>query len=156
MNEMNKITNRYSTFLKYKGVDPTTLTTELRKKSVQMMSLKERSEHINNMRLPFGVVRCTPNLLLNKWLGMNIDSVIQIGNCFFKETESSDFIIDTQFTISVVTKSEVYDFGFLLKTDEELTNEVLVIGEDEDPFVPFSFVEHKIRNGLSLPKPTLQ
>ena len=65
-------------------------------------------------------------------------------------------MFDTQFTISVVTKSEVYDFGFLLKKDEELTNEGLVIGEDEDPFVPFSFVEEKIRNGLSLPNPTLQ
>lgn len=150
MSSIKKNTNLYSTVLKNKGVDPTTLTRELRKKSVQMMSLKERSEHINNMRLPFGVIRCTPNHLLNKWLGMKIDSVVQIGYCFIQQTESSDFIFDTQFTINVVTKSKVFDFGFLLTKDEKLTNEVLVIGEEEDPKVPFTFVGEKIGKNLML------
>ena len=43
MNEMNKITNRYSTILK-QWCRPNNTHKELRKKSVQMMSLKERSD----------------------------------------------------------------------------------------------------------------
>ena len=160
MSSTKKNTNLYSTFLKNRDVDPTTLTKELRKKSVQMMSLKERSEHINNMRLPFGVVRCTPNLLLNKWLGMKLKSVIEVGNSLFQSTESSDFVTDSLFTINLISKSEVTDFGFFINgndiDDDQINNDVLVDDGDVDPFVSYSFMEDRIRNGLSLPKPTLQ
>ena len=50
------------------GYDPLELTKELRKKSVQRMTLKERCEYINRLKLPFGVISCTPHRLLKKWI----------------------------------------------------------------------------------------
>ena len=64
----------------------------------------------------------------------------------------------TLFTINVVTESEVYDFGFFHNRDAvgAVTDEVLVIGEEEDPIVPFTFVGEKIGRGLSFPYSPIQ
>ena len=65
---MDKSTDKQiSIIMKQMGFDPLELTKELRKMSVQRMSLKERCEHINQMKQPFGIVRCTPHRLLKKW-----------------------------------------------------------------------------------------
>ena len=77
---MSKSTDKQiSVMMRQMGYNPLGLTNELRKKSVQKMTLKERCEHINQMKLPFGIVRCTPHRLLKKWLGMDLLSVMNIG-----------------------------------------------------------------------------
>ena len=66
---MSKSTDKQiSVMMRQMGYNPLGLSNELRKKSVQKMTLKERCEHINQMKLPFGIVRCTPHRLLKIWL----------------------------------------------------------------------------------------
>ena len=93
---MSKSTDKQiSIMMKKMGFDPLELTKELRKKSVQRMSLKERCEHINQIKLPFGIVRCTPHRLLKKWLGMDLLSVMNVGLNFIQSQKSLNFFFNS-------------------------------------------------------------
>ena len=134
------------------GFDPQKLTKELRKKSVQNMSHKERCEYINRLKIPFGIVRCTPNLLLKKWLGTNIVSVVDVFNgsmVMMKEHSKNNmgddfsemmenFLTQTSFHISHIENGKVTDFGFFMMMD----NSKLPIDEIiEEGVVDHSFSE---------------
>lgn len=106
---------------------PNKLSKELRKKSVQAMTFKERCEHINSMCLPYGVVRCTPNLLLRKWLGIDIQQIVSIGNSTILQIsqnlintpeavnmEPKDFLTKSAFHIAYINGDEIYDYGFFI------------------------------------------
>ena len=138
--------NTIQNFIKQYGLDTSKLTKELRKKSVQHMSYKERCEHINRMKLPYGIVRCTPKTLLKRWLGMEMDSIIDVCNTYlsmnidqeyqqFRSECLSDrktvriekkivreFFTETSFHISHIADDEVYDWGFFLKLDDPKFN----------------------------------
>lgn len=110
---MSKTTyKQISIMMRQMGHDPLELTKELRKKSVQSMTLKERCEYINQMKLPYGVVRCTPNRLLKKWLGMDLLSVINLGISFYQLAETLDFYFNSCFHISHIDEETVFDYGF--------------------------------------------
>ena len=110
---MSKTTDKQiSIMMRQMGYDPLELTKELRKKSVQSMTLKERCEHINKMKLPFGVVRCTPHRLLKKWLGMDLLSVMNLGISFYQRAETLDFYFNSCFHISHINEETVFDYGF--------------------------------------------
>ncbi|APO87938.1 hypothetical protein [Marivivens sp. JLT3646] len=110
---MSKITDKQiSLIMKQMGFDPLYLTKELRKKHVQKMTLKERCEYINHMRLPFGIVRCTPHRLLKKWLGMDLLSVMNFGINFYRKSKDLNFLFNSCFHISHIDGSEVIDYGF--------------------------------------------
>ena len=110
---MSKTTDKQiSIMMRQMGHDPLQLTKELRKKSVQSMSLKERCEYINQMKLTFGVVRCTPNRLLKKWLGMDLLSVMNLGISFYQQAETLDFYFNSCFHISHINEETVVDYGF--------------------------------------------
>ena len=68
----------FSKLKKQKGLDFLKLSTELKKKSVQKMTSKERYDHINKMglALPFIIVRSTPPSLLKQWLDMDDDFIL--------------------------------------------------------------------------------
>lgn len=110
---MSKTTDKkISIMMRQMGHDPLGLTKELRKKSVQSMTLKERCEYINQMKLPFGVVRCTPHRLLKKWLGIDLLSVMNVGISFYQRTETLDFYFNSCFHISHIDEETVVDYGF--------------------------------------------
>lgn len=110
---MSKTTDKkISIMMRQMGHDPLGLTKELRKKSVQGMTLKERCEHINQIKLPFGVVRCTPHRLLKKWLGIDLLSVMNVGISFYQRTETLDFYFNSCFHISHIDEEAVVDYGF--------------------------------------------
>lgn len=134
---MSKSTDKQiSIMMKKMGFDPLELTKELRKKSVQRMSLKERCEHINQIKLPFGIVRCTPHRLLKKWLGMDLLSVMNVGLNFIQSQKSLNFFFNSCFHISHIDEKEVVDYGFFTAgekskhsiTSEEWIDEVLEEG----------------------------
>ena len=131
--------NKISTFIRSAGFDPSTLTKELRKKSVQIMTLKERCEHINRLCIPYGVVRCTPNLLLKKWLGIELRAVVGIGNARMLQIseqtdvksqtgidEPSDFLLKSSFHISHIKDGEAYDYGFIIGNDFDQLDEIII------------------------------
>jgi hypothetical protein len=145
--------------MKKMGFDPNKLSKELRNKSVQNMSHKERCEYINEMKLPFGIVRCTPNLLLKKWLGIDILSIIDVfsqsmlmmkensknntGSHFSKIYEN--YLTQTSFHISHIKDGEVYDWGFFI--DHE--NSKLPIDEIIDEgVIDLSFSDENYTVGL--------
>ena len=116
--------------VKLDGLDPSTLNIELRKKSVQVMTLKERCEHINEMRIPYGVFRCTPNLLLRKWLGIEIQHIISIGNSAMTQIadkgstvseagigDPREFLTKSAFHVAYINGGEMYDYGFFTGMD---------------------------------------
>lgn len=157
--------------MKQMGFDPLELTKELRKKSVQRMSLKERCEHINQMKQPFGIVRCTPHRLLKKWLGMDLLSVMNVGINVIQRQKSLEFFFNSCFHISHIDEKTVVDYGFFTSdeksehsiTSEEWIDEVLkegVIdlstfdGEYTIGFGPNSF--EKFQNNFSVEFPILQ
>jgi hypothetical protein len=110
---MSKTTDKQiSIMMRQMGHDPLELTKELRKKSVQSMTLKERCEYINQLKLPYGVVRCTSNLLLKKWLGMDLLSVMNLGISFYQRAETLDFYFNSCFHISHIDEETVFDYGF--------------------------------------------
>ena len=110
---MSKSTDKQiSIMMRQMGYDPLELTKELRKKSVQRMTLKERCEYINQMKLPFGVVRCTPHRLLKKWLGMDLLSVMNVGISYYQRTQTLDFYFNSCFHISHIDEETVFDYGF--------------------------------------------
>jgi len=110
---MSKSTDKkISIMMRQMGYDPLELTKELRKKSVQRMTLKQRCEHINQMKIPFGVVRCTPHRLLKKWLGMNLLSVMNVGVNAIQHQKSLDFFLNSCFHISHIDEKSVVDYGF--------------------------------------------
>ena len=110
---MSKSTDKQiSIMMKQMGFDPLKLTKELRKESVQRMKLKERCEHINQMKLPFGIVRCTPHRLLKKWLGMDLLSVMNVGLNAIKRQKSLDFFFNSCLHISHIDEKTVVDYGF--------------------------------------------
>jgi len=116
---MSKTTDKQSSIMmRQMGYDPLELTKELRKKSVQSMTLKERCEHINQMKLPFGVVRCTHHRLLKKWLGMDLLSVMNLGISFYQQTETLDFYFNSFFHISHIDEETVVDYGFFVNDEK--------------------------------------
>lgn len=133
---MSKSTDKkISIMMRKLGYNPLELTTELRKKSVQRMTLKERCEHINQMKLPFGVVRCTPHRLLKKWLGIDLLSVIEVGIHFCSQSRSTNMYFNSCFHISHIEGDKVADFGFFtskenmkLPASEECIDEILQEG----------------------------
>ena len=134
---MSKTTDKQiSIMMRQMGHDPLGLTKELRKKSVQSMTLKERCEYINEMKLPFGVVRCTPHRLLKKWLGIDLLSVMNVGISFYQRTETLDFYFNSCFHISHIDEETVVDYGFFTSGEksenpvqsEEWIDEVLEEG----------------------------
>lgn len=130
------IDKQISIMMRQMGHDPLGLTKELRKKSVQSMTLKERCEYINEMKLPFGVVRCTPHRLLKKWLGIDLLSVMNVGISFYQRTETLDFYFNSCFHISHIDEETVVDYGFFTSGEkseypvqsEEWIDEVLEEG----------------------------
>ena len=116
---MSKTTDKQiSIMMRQMGYDPLELTKELRKKSVQSMTLKERCEHINQMKLPFGVVRCTPHRLLKKWLGMDLLSVMNVGISYFEQTHKYDYFFNSCFHISHIDEKTVVDYGFFVNDEK--------------------------------------
>ena len=110
---MSKSTDKQiSIIMRQMGYDPLELAGELRKKSVQRMTLKERCEYINRMKIPFGVVRCTPQRLLKKWLGMDLLSVMNVGKSFYQRSHTLDFYFNSCFHISHIDEETVFDYGF--------------------------------------------
>lgn len=110
---MSKSTDKQiSVMMRQMGYNPLGLTNELQKKSVQKMTLKERCEHINQMKLPFGIVRCTPHRLLKKWLGIDLLSVMNVGVNTIQNQKSLDFFFNSCFHISHIDKKAVVDYGF--------------------------------------------
>lgn len=127
--------------VKSEGSDPAKLTNELRKKSVQAMTLKERCEHINGMRIPYGVLRCTPNLLLRKWLGIDIQHIIAIGNSAMMQIadkgvsvsetgigDPKEFLTKSAFHVSYINGGEIYDYGFFIGTSVEDIEQIIKEG----------------------------
>lgn len=116
---MSKTTDKQiSIMMRQMGHDPLGLTKELRKKSVQSMTLKERCEYINQMKLPFGVVRCTPHRLLKKWLGIDLLSVMNVGISFHQQTETLDFYFNSCFHISHIDEEKAVDYGFFTSVEK--------------------------------------
>ena len=116
---MSKSTDKQiSIMMKQMGNDPLKLTKELRKKSIQKMRLKERCEHINQMKIPFGVVRCTPHRLLKKWLGIDLLSVMNVGVNAIQHQKSLDFFFNSCFHISHIDENIVVDYGFFTKDEQ--------------------------------------
>lgn len=116
---MSKSTDKQiSIMMKQMGFDPLKLTKELRKESVQRMKLKERCEHINQMKLPFGIVRCTPHRLLKKWLGMDLLSVMNVGLNAIQRQKSLDFFFNSCFHISHIDEKTVVDYGFFTSSEK--------------------------------------
>lgn len=169
---MSKSTDKQiSIMMKQMGFDPLKLTKELRKESVQRMKLKERCEHINQMKLPFGIVRCTPHRLLKKWLGMDLLSVMNVGLNAIQLQKSLDFFFNSCFHISHIDEKTVVDYGFFItneKTEcpvqsmeriDEILEEGVVdlstfAGEYTVGFGPNSF--EKLQKNFSVEFPILQ
>lgn len=134
---MDKSTDKQiSIMMKQKGFDQLELTKELREKSVKGMTVKKRCEHINQMKPPFGIVRCTPHRLLKIWLGMDLLSVMNVGLNIIQHQKSSDFFFKSCFHISHIDEKTVVDCGFFSSveksehsiTSEEWIDEVLEEG----------------------------
>jgi hypothetical protein len=169
---MSKSTDKQiSIMMKQKGFDPSELTKELKKKSVNAITLKERCEHINQMKLPFGIVRCTPHRLLKKWLGMDLLSVMNVGVNTIQREKSLDFFFNSCFHISHIDEKAVIDYGFFtagkkyqyqIKSDrwiDEILEEGVVdlstfAGEYTVGFGPNNF--EKLQKNFSVEFPTLQ
>jgi len=116
---MDKSTDKQiSIIMKQMGFDPLELTKELRKMSVQRMSLKERCEHINQMKQPFSIVRCTPHRLLKKWLGMDLLSVMNVGINAIQRQKSLEFFFNSCFHISHIDEKTVVDYGFFTSREK--------------------------------------
>ncbi|MDA8829604.1 hypothetical protein N9N54_01105 [Planktomarina temperata] len=116
---MDKSTDKQiSIIMKQMGFDPLELTKELRKMSVQRMSLKERCEHINQMKQPFGIVRCTPHRLLKKWLGMDLLSVMNVGINAIQRQKSLEFFFNSCFHISHIDEKTVVYYGFFTSREK--------------------------------------
>ena len=169
---MSKSTDKQiSVMMRQMGYNPLGLSNELRKKSVQKMTLKERCEHINQMKPPFGIVRCTPHRLLKKWLGMDLLSVVNVGLNVIQHQKTSDFFFNSCFHISHIDEKKVVDYGFFSSieksehsiTSEEWIDEVLeegvvdlstFAGEYTVGFGPNSF--EKLQKNFSVEFPILQ
>jgi hypothetical protein len=115
MTKSNDKTNKeiISELMKQKGLDLSELSTELKKKSVQKMTFKERCEHINKMKLPFIILRSTPNPLLKKWLDMDLQTIIEVGNNFEKQSKNKNYYYNSCLHISHIKKRKMYDWGFI-------------------------------------------
>ncbi len=114
----NNVEQTLSRMTRNRGIDPQGLVKELRRQTVQKMSLKDRVEYINRLKFPFGVVRCTPNLLLKKWLGLDMRSVQEVGCSLAEKLTGNDFIYTTALHISHIKNDEVFDFGFFVSVEE--------------------------------------
>ena len=119
------------------GYDPLALTKELRKKSVQRMTFKKRCEYINQMKLPFGVVRCTHHRLLKKWLGMDLLSVMNIGISYCRKAHNLDFFFNSCFHISHIYEETVFDYGFFTAGQK-----------CEDPIQSEEWIDEALKEGV--------
>ena len=149
---MSKSTDKQiSLIMKQMGFDPLYLTKELRKKHVQKMTLKERCEYINHMRLPFGIVRCTPHRLLKKWLGMDLLSVMNVGISFYRTSKELNFLFNSCFHISHIDKDRAIDYGFFAlgrNAEYSVASEVLIDEALEEGVIDLSTFDGEYIVGL--------
>lgn len=116
------------------GFDPMALADALRSTTVQQMTMKERCEHINKMKVPYGVLISTPKHLLKKWLGVEMNLVLSWGPLAQAQIGSNKYITNSRFHISHCSKSTVEDCSIIFVEDgrdaddtfDEITTEKVI------------------------------
>ena len=110
------MTNTLTILLEKNNIDPLGLTNLVNKPFFKKLSMKLKCELINDMRVPMGLILCTPDYILKK-IGFKkgkkqLSNVISNIRSHLNQKLFYEYLVGSSFRISHFKNKEISDYGF--------------------------------------------